>query len=131
MPAVAEYPNPFSTSPGVTGPFWEDFHYEGPEFKVNIGPKYEDGASDRNIEGSTNPANVTQKWTINYDERRANLAVLDDHFNSACGQAYAFNFYDHRAGMLWTNCYYQEYKRSKGRKASHGKRKVVIIREPS
>ncbi|OLE52130.1 MAG: hypothetical protein AUG51_19425 [Acidobacteria bacterium 13_1_20CM_3_53_8] len=110
MPAVNQYPTPvFFGGPG--GPFWKSFLYQGPEYKVTVSAPYEDGARDRNLDSTTG----VHRWKITYaglheDEQ----AQLDNHNNSAYGEAYGFNFYDHRTNTLWTNVHYESYKRGAG-----------------
>jgi hypothetical protein len=134
MPAVNEYPNPYSITVGVTGPLWTTFFHDGPEPQVTVGPKYEDGGRDRLV---TSPLDINgvvigvHKWEIDYYVTQAEQAVLDAHHLSAAGQGYGFNFYDHRAGVLWTNVHYESYKRDKGKKRTRGRRKVVLVWEPS
>lgn len=128
MPAVAQFPTPVEFG-GPGGPFWSDFHYEGPKFKVLVGPEYGDGSRDRNVEATAG----VHRWTLEYETSVEDLAVLDAHYNSAFGPGYGFNFYDHRQGALFTSCHYEEYKRSKGKgkNAGRGKRRLVIVCEPS
>jgi hypothetical protein len=126
MPAVSQYPTPTNFG-GPGGPFWSDFNYLGPDFKVYVGPEYGDGSRDRNLESTAG----VHKWEIEYDTTTDNLVLLDQHYQNAYGQAYGFNFYDHRLGVMFTNVHYDSYKRSKGKRANRGKRKVVLICEPS
>ena len=126
MPAVKEFPIPREFG-GPGGPLWESWLYHGPEYKVHLGTKYEDGSRDRNVEDTRG----VHKWTINYDSLTEDeQRLLDEHYQSAVGPAYGFQFWDHRHKRLWSGVHYEEYKRDKGPKRTRGKRKVVLVWEP-
>lgn len=134
MPTVKQYPTPRAFG-GEGGPYWTTFHYEGEEFKVLVGPTYEDGGRDRLVQcpfdDDGNPLGVL-RWEITYNSlMEEEQAELDEHYQSAVGTAYGFDFWDHRASVLYENVHYEEFKRDRAKSRARGKRKVTLVWEPA
>lgn len=120
MATIANYP-----VPSAGGPVINRLVTQTREFKNDLTVN-DDGTIDVNVQ----PCGI-RRWQLEYDGlSESDAAALDNHFNSANGDANDFSFVNPRDSITYTAVRYEKYEVPRHPRKWALIRRVTLIRRP-